>query len=406
MFKGNPDLCVKCKGHRLLCGLRKCPLLVSYIRRVSIYSKVSKGVVDGSTPPSLVVGEYGYPQVNVYLGLPVGVHGEDAKFFDDPYSWHLKLGLEDIIELRSSMAMVCVPKVSVDGVDKLYENEVGLASISTKPVDTEAAIEKVYNRISFDYLLPPTGPKAIAKSVKVIGSPSIPRKLEQIIFDDVKASQAIVELYKNGVDFYTIVRALSIGFLGDRKRRRLVPTRWAITAVDEAIGRSILESIRLSKQLSQVLVFYGEYLYNRYIVILAPGPYKAMWIEIWHPKAVYNPGETTQYFEVREYKPNKFTSMDGGFIAARTSVLEYLGSVNRQAKVVILREILPQYIYPVGSWQIRQTVKYALSKEPVLRNPTENELREYIQSVMKISSEVIERVIEFVYDKKQLRLVT
>ena len=365
------------------------------------------GVLNGSTPPTGVVGEFDYPYVSLYIGLPPGVFGDGAKLYDDSYSWHLRLGLEDIVELRSSLAMLSIPRIRVSDVDRLYECEIGLAVISTKPVDAEARVRKrLSSLLSFDYLLPPMGPKLQAKTISIVGNAKLPRRLEELVFDDVKASQAILELYSYGIDFYTIVRALSIGFLGRRQGRRLVPTRWAITAVDTAIGNRLLSHVRRFQLLSETLVFYAEYLYNRYVVILAPGAYRAQWIEVWHPKAVYNPSNYIGCLEVREVVPGRFTEMDGGYMAARTSVLEYLYRIGRQAKISIIREILPQYIYPVGNWQIRQTVAHALNKGAVLKNPSEKELRDFISKATAIPLEAIEKAIEFIYESKKKTLDT
>jgi len=405
VLKPSPRLCIECKGYKLLCGLSRCPLLSSYISRVSVATRISRGFVEGSTPPTALVGESGYPRVAIYMGIPPGVYGEEARNFDNPVSWHLKLGLEEIIELRSSMAMVSLPKVLVTSVGKLYESEVALAAISLRPVDTEAVVSKVLGiSTNFDYLLPPTGPRVLAELLRVVGNPSTPKKLEMMIFDDVKTSEAIKELYNSNIDFYTITRALSLGLLGYRSKRKLVPTRWAITATDTIISNLLLDVVRGFQQLSDTLIFYGEYLYNKYLIILSPGSYRALWIEVWHPKAIYNPGEGLEWFEVKELRPNSFTAMDGGFLAARTSVLQYLYSIGRQARVTILREILPQYIYPVGNWQIRETVKHALSRGPILKNPVESELTNLVERFMNVPREVLKRLIEFVYEKNQLKL--
>jgi hypothetical protein len=402
----DPRLCIECKGYKLLCGLPKCPILSSYIKRISAATRISN-VVEGSTPPSAIVGETGYPNVSVYIGIPPGVFGEKAKIFDDPRSWHMRLGLEDIIELRSSVAMVSTPKIRVSDVWRLYETEIALAVVSVKPVDSEAKVLKVLERsVRFDYLLPPSGPRVQAESIRIVGNPTTYRKLEQIIFDDVKASEGIRELYSAGVDLYTIIRALSLGMLGMRSNRKLVPTRWAITAVDINIGNMLLATVRTYPPLSDTLVYYAEYLYNKYIVILAPGPYKALWIEMWRPRAVFNPGNEVQWLEVRETAPGRFTDLDGGYIAARTAVIEHLNAIKRQAKVAIIREILPQYIYPVGNWQIRETVRYALSKDPILRNPSKQELIEAISKLVSAPLEIVNRVIEFIYEEKQTRLDT
>jgi hypothetical protein len=49
---------------------------------------------------------------------------------------------------------------------------------------------------------------------------------------------------------------------------------------------------------------------------------------------------------------------------SKTSVLQCLYSIGRQSRVVILREIPPQYTYPVGSWQIRETAGVCAVKRP------------------------------------------
>jgi len=64
--------------------------------------------------------------------------------------------------------------------------------------------------------------------------------------------------------------------------------------------------------------------------------------------------------EVEEAVLGRFTAV----LASKTSVLQCLYSIGRQSRVVILREILPQYTYPVGSWQIRKTAGVRTVKRP------------------------------------------
>ncbi len=48
---------------------------------------------------------------------------------------------------------------------------------------------------------------------------------------------AMTYLYRRGFDVYEINSILSAGALGEAKQRRLVPTRWSITAVDDTVGQ-------------------------------------------------------------------------------------------------------------------------------------------------------------------------
>ena len=54
---------------------------------------------------------------------------------------------------------------------------------------------------------------------------------------DASAAVALVELYSSGISLDHISRLLSLGLLG--KKRKLVPTRWSITASDDMIGKEL-----------------------------------------------------------------------------------------------------------------------------------------------------------------------
>ena len=400
-----PGLCARCKGARNLCGLGYCPLLASIRGRVEILSHVSNRLVDGASPPSAVVGEKGYPRVSVYYGVPPGVHGEEAAFYDDPDKWHMRLGLSDIISLRSRLLSLRI-SVPVSNPYLLYEKEVGLAALSEKPVETEAELAKpVVPRITFDPLLPPQGPSAPATRIRVVDNPRLPRRLEKLIWDDVRAEEAVAELYRGGVGFYTAVRALTLGFLGRRGQRRLVPTRWGITAVDSIITRINWRRARSYPSINDVEVYYAEYLYNRYAVILRPGRLRNIWIEVWMPNSLWNPGAEPSIIEARDKSNGEPSIMDGGFLAARTPVVEHLARRRRSATAIILREVLPQYVYPVGSWQIRLTVRRALEEKPLLRNPSSDELYRFLRSRFTVPDAIIARVIKYVYHDREHSLL-
>ena len=62
-------------------------------------------------------------------------------------------------------------------------------------------------------------------------------KIEKAYYDtDLRATNAVVELYNRGVLVTKIQKAFSVGAFGVEKKR-LVPTRWSITAVDDIISK-------------------------------------------------------------------------------------------------------------------------------------------------------------------------
>lgn len=359
------SLCVRCKGYKMLCGLPRCPLVVRLRAQARIYGKIVGRDITGSTPPSGVVGEKNYPLVPVLIGIPPGITGDEASIYDSPENWWGVKSLEDIIELRSSV-VAAVIKADVRSYQRLIDLEIPFAMVSSKPVDTEASLVKIPMPAKMlDPVITPHGLLAMADRVKVSSNPSISKGIEKIYEDEIRASEAIWELYMRGVSIYTIQRALSFGLLGLSRNRRLVPTRWAITAVDSVISSRLLRSIRTYSSVNDIELYRGEYLGNRFWVIIQPGPYSFEWIEIWHPNTIFTEGGREPIvIRNREGFSGEPLFMDGGYHAARLAVLEHLYKRGRRASIIVVREITPRYYASVGNWHIRETVRRMLEKSP------------------------------------------
>jgi len=91
----------------------------------------------------------------------------------------------------------------------------------------------------------PFGPIAPLKTFKTSSSLSVDHRLEDVFYDkDLRADEGIVNLYQGGVEVSRIHRVLSMGMLGLQKNRRLVPTRWSISATDDVISASLIKADR------------------------------------------------------------------------------------------------------------------------------------------------------------------
>ncbi len=361
------SLCVKCKGYKRLCGLPRCPLLERYYAQVRAARLAGKGEVEGYTPPSAIVGEEGYPKVNVFYMVPPGTPRSHAYYYEAPREWALRgESLEAILRLRSSL-VAGVVKVEAGDPWKLYEKELSLAAVSEKPVESEVVLEKPPQpRLRFDAVVKPVGPSSPAREVRIGENPRPPRPLEKLLWDDALAAEALWEAYRGGVDIYSLQRALSLGLLGRLRSRKLVPTRWAITAVDDTVSRLLRRRIKDYKPLDSVEVYEWEHLGNRYVIVLYPGGGWFEWIEVWHPFTPWTRGAGRPVvWRVTETPRGRVSAIDGGFSAARIAVLEYMEAVRRRADVLILREVYPSYYAPVGNWQIREGVRLALSSKPI-----------------------------------------
>jgi hypothetical protein len=83
------------------------------------------------------------------------------------------------------------------------------------------------------------------------------------------------------------------------------------------------------------------------------------------PNSTWN--ATDRSFIRQNYEPfNGRTSYadecSGAYYAARLAALEYLENIQRQAKVLIVRDVRPDYWAPLGVWVIRETMRNAFEE--------------------------------------------
>ena len=365
--KGKDNICAICKGSRRLCGKPLCPILERFKVQVRALSRLESRELYGATPPSLLVGEHGYPEIRVGVNIPPEI-GPQARSYDDPEGWWGRKGLKDIIGLRASMVYSSFRlnvRKAARGGDKLLER-MREAALSEAPVEGEATLKRRPRPLlSFDGILAPIGPRAELLEWDISSNPRVPRRVEKVVSDtDLRALEASYLLFEGGISVYHITRLFSLGLLGRGKDRRLVPTRWAITAVDKLISDTLVKRIRDFKEYPRLELRFAEYIGNRYAILIIPGPWSHEMIEIWEPNSIWVKGREPCVFTINEGTKGLVRGpMDGGYYAIRFAVAEWLTRLRRQATVVVFREVTPDYYAPVGSWQIRESVRRALGGE-------------------------------------------
>lgn len=275
--------------------------------------------------------------------------------------------IEDIISMRSRMVRANTNLHIKDARSKenpLLAKAQELA-LSRKPVDTEAWFFKApKHELKFDALLMPMGPSGLVKNFELTENPNVPRKVDYLVYDtDALAKDAVIELYKGKISAEHITRLFSIGLLG--KERKIVPTRWSITAVDDMAGKELTDRIKDFPLVSDILLFSGTHFGNRFEILILPRAYSFELIEIWLPKAIWS-GESSWIGEDSEglYGKKGYSPLAGGYYASRLAVLEYLTEIRRQASVFVLREITPDYWAPLGVWVVREGMRSALRNPP------------------------------------------
>ncbi|UCD44600.1 MAG: hypothetical protein JSV27_10870 [Candidatus Bathyarchaeota archaeon] len=361
------SLCAICKGSKMLCGKTSCPVVARASSQYKVWRSIKGLQVDGSSPPSVFVGRFGYPYVNVGPLAP-NYYG-DTSILDSPEQW-LGRSIDEIIDFRSQLVrgMYRVNVRKSDRAGRILENTREL-SLAEHYVETEMRLRKRPMRtFRVDADVQPIGPTAPLDRME-IGYIRWNRKMEKAHYDtDLKAAPATKALFREGVPVTQIMKAFSMGSFGVERNRRLVPTRWSITAVDDIISKDLANRIKGYPLINQYEVYESDYMGNRFEVLLVPDVWCYEAYEAWYPRTLWNPSETHVSI-VTDWEGyngrSRYASMGGCYYSGRLAVLEHLEKVRRQAKVFILREAYPDYILPVGVWQVRENVRNAMRGEPL-----------------------------------------
>jgi len=355
--------------------------------------------LDTNSPPSVFVGsKLKYPLVNVGILSPLE-KDENAWVYDDSKYWAKhNFSIKDVINLRDNLLN---SRFRSKVTDSRSENnkfiqiaqELALAS---KPVDVEIELKrKIGPGLKRDRVLSPQGMSAPLKKAKITSNVKINRKLDRVIHDEIKSAEGIEYLYKNRFDEYTLSKILSVGVLGLKKDKRLVPTRWSITATDDIIGKKLSEKIGDYKWIENYEIFFGEFLGNAYLIMFFPNIWSYELFELYLPGSSWNSSnEIKAATDFEGYKGRKdyASNTGGGYYASRLPILEYLEKIKRQASVLAIRIELPSYWAALGVWVVRESVRKALAH----RKLEFNEMNEMLDSSKKIG------MIKFGFNPKKV----
>ncbi|MFH0850220.1 MAG: Nre family DNA repair protein [Candidatus Bathyarchaeota archaeon] len=360
------SLCSVCKGGKMLCGKTSCPIMARLGAFGKLFQNIKDTEIDGSSPPSVFVGRFGYPYVQIGPLTPT-FYG-NTEILDAPEQWFGK-SIDEIIQYRSQLVRGMTP-VNVRKpwkAGRLLERTREL-SLAEHYVETEMKLtRRPSKRFYMNDDVQPIGPTAPMESVD-IGYIRWNRHMETCHYDtDLRAAPATVKLFNEGLPISNIMRAFSMGSFGVEKNRRLVPTRWSITAVDDLLGKHLTQKIKNHPLVNRCEVYESNYIGNRFEVLLVPDAWAYEAYEAWYPNTLWNP-DTEHVTIVTDWEPydgrSTYASMGGCYYSGKLAVLEHLEKVRRQAKVFIFREAYPDYILPVGVWQVRENVRNAMRQEP------------------------------------------
>jgi len=354
------------------------------------------------SPPFVFVGHSFYPNVN---WGPV-VASSESKYSDDPAKMYgMEMG--QIIEQRASLVRG-VKKGNVKLADRMLI-EAQEAVMSIKPVDAETRFRHapVFS-LELDDVAHPVGASAPIEKFRVADNPVVPKKVDGFFNESILAQEALQELLLEGFDVHYLSKLLMSGILGKKENRKLVPTKWAITATDDTAAKQYMESIRDCREIALPLVYSNTYLENHFEILLLPGSWEYEQFEVaitreleelhrkrlakgklHHSMSSWSEWKYDGMANSREFARSGTSgasstlraniseehegfagrtayaeSQGGGYYAARFGVCEALYRMRRQARAIVFREIGSGYDVPVGVWEVRENVRHAFLNPP------------------------------------------
>ncbi len=383
-------VCPKCHSR----GLTKCFCILR--ERIKLEKSISQNFKKEffGENYNIFVGRFGYPNINVGLvSLPEAKKDEQ---YDNPQLWADKdYDINTIINLRTQMINANF-KTDIKGtrLKELYQE----LSLSSKPVDTEVVLEKPPTfKISFNAEATPFGPTIKLERARMTENPKIPEKVDKIVNDELTATQSLNILYDKGFDEHYLTKVFSVGNLGRNTNKKLVPTRWSITAVDDTLGKDIIKEIKEYK-FSDYKLYFGGYLGNYYIILVYPEPWSYELFETYLKTGEFST-DHEDYYGRKSYAINTV----GGYYAARFSILNKLKEMKRQGTVLALRFITDEYWAPLGVWVVREASKKSMNSEPIEFDDKESMMKYAIEFAKEMFGYDLNKILSQSVLVKQLK---
>ncbi len=331
----------------------------------------------GSSPPEIFVGRFNYP--NVFSGIIAPPNKRETEIHASPEKWFAeKLSIKNILDYRRSL-IYARRQSNVRSVlrEKQLHEAVQEIALSSRPVSTEFFLEKKpilgfekIQKTSSYPLLPKPVP---VKKVRLEENPKVPKKVDYLVSDyNAKATNALEELYENQILVSHLYKLLSAGLLGIKMQRKMVPTRWSITAVDDILSKKLLERIKYYPEINEVMLFSSEYNGNHYEILLLPDKFSFEVIEAELKLRSLQSNVDAGFMQDYESffgRKNYASNVTGAYYANRLGVSEYLEKIKKQATALVFREVRPEYYAPLGVGILREATRDAFVRKPERFSP-------------------------------------
>jgi len=316
---------------------------------------------------SAIVGEKNYPNLKVHNISNDNINNSFFKTSDI-----VKSNYSDIIKLKAKNILGSTQSLNIKKTNEKIREELENIYKSKKEIEFSSKFE---NELKFDKILTSKvsgimGSKNELLSINPNENTTTSNKIEKYITKDIKSKEAIISLYEKGVNEHQIMNLLALGSFGININKKLVPTKWAISAYDQTIEKYLYSKIIKYNTINNYEIYHSNDKGNEFIIILIPDTFSAEVIEAF---------DNTIESDFVNFD-NKFKKLEpetaGGFYATKFGIFENLNERKKQASFISIR-IIENYDIPLGVVFVREKVRDAM-KNKIFKSSNEKEIKEFL----------------------------
>lgn len=321
----------------------------------------------GSIP---IVGEKNYPFLKTHN---VSNEGEESSFMNSGDL--VKKEYSEVFKAKAKNILGSTESEHIRKPHTRIKEEIRDIYKARKPIIFSSEFEKEikFNKVQVNKTTGIVGAKNPLLNLEAVENTTTSKQIEKFTSEDIKAKYAITTLYDKGINEHQITSLLALGSFGVEVNKRLVPTRWAITAYDKTIEKFLFNQIQSYSSISSFELYYREDKGNAFVILLLPS--EDLQGEI---VEAFSTNVLKDYFDTANKLDKAEPATAGGYFATKVAIFESLVHRKKKASIISLRTI-EDYEVPLGVVFVRETVREAMKGEKTSFSSLED-LKEYLQN--------------------------
>lgn len=327
---------------------------LDFYRQIKLYQAELKPTkeIDGFGS-SAIVGEKNYPNLKIH-----NISTEDVSNSFLKTSEIVKKDYSEIVKLKAKNILGSTEQTYVKKFDDRINQEISDIYKAKFEVEFNSKFDKElkFDKVLVNKVSGIVGSKNSLVSLKANSNISTSKQIEKYTQTDIRSKEAVISLYERGVNEHQIINLLALGSFGVTLNKKLVPTKWAITAFDQIIEKYLHSKLVKYNSIEKFEVYYHKDKGNSFVIVLLPDIFLGEVVEAWENVV------ERDYCDFNNKLDKAEPECAGGYFATKIGIFESLNERKRQAQFVSLR-FIKDYELPLGVVFVRECVRLAMKNK-------------------------------------------